>query len=57
MPRPQASQTRTPNSPLSKSQRLVQREAILLQQERGELTPEEAQAALKKLDSPPVLRG
>ncbi|WP_278911617.1 hypothetical protein [Deinococcus wulumuqiensis] len=49
--------TPTPNSPLSKQQRLAQREAILLQWARGELTPEAAKAALAKLDSPPVLRG
>lgn len=45
------------NSPLSKQQRLAQREAILLQQERGEITPEAARAALARLDGPPVIRG
>ena len=46
-----------PSSPLSKRERLAQREAILLQQERGEITPAAAKAALAKLDGPPVLRG
>lgn len=46
-----------PQSPLSQRERLAQREAILLQQERGEITPEAARAALAKLDGPPVLRG
>lgn len=45
------------SSPLSKRERLALGEAILSQQKRGELTPEQAQAALAKLDSPPVLRG
>ena len=48
---------KTPNSPLSKQQRLAQREAILLQQEKGELTVEQARAALAKLDGPSVIRG
>lgn len=54
MPRPQ---TPPPDSPLSRQHRLAQREAILLRQERGELTLQEAAAALARLDSPPVTRG
>lgn len=46
-----------PNSPLSKQQRLAQREAIRLQQQRGEISAEDAQAALAKLDAPTVHRG
>ena len=51
------SQTTPPNSPLSKRERLAQREVILQQERRGELTPAQARAALARLDSPPVLRG
>ncbi|WP_156123063.1 hypothetical protein [Deinococcus radiopugnans] len=43
-------------SPLSRQQRLAQREAILLQQERGELSVTAARAALARLESPPALR-
>lgn len=54
MPKEQQS---PPNSPLSKQQRLAQREAIRLQQQRGEITKQEADAALARLDGPAVVRG
>ncbi|GGO22148.1 hypothetical protein [Deinococcus humi] len=50
-------QTPPPRSPMSKQQRLAQREAILLQLSKGELTQTAAEAALAHLDSPPALRG
>lgn len=45
-----------PDSPMSRRERLAQREAILLQQERGEISVEAARAALARLESPPALR-
>lgn len=51
------SQTPPPHSPLSRQQRLAQREAILRQAERGEITQADAKAALARLDGPPVTRG
>ncbi|GGB64520.1 hypothetical protein [Deinococcus soli (ex Cha et al. 2016)] len=50
-------QTPPPRSPLSRQQRLAQREAILLQAERGEITQADARAAIARLDSLPVTRG
>lgn len=46
-----------PHSPMSNRERLAQREAILLQLSKGELTQTAAEAALAQLDSPPALRG
>lgn len=46
-----------PRSPMSRNERLAQREAILLQLAKGELTQTAAEAALAQLDSPPALRG
>ena len=44
-------------SPLSQQERERQRRAIQKQVERGELTPAQAESALRRLDSPPVTRG
>ncbi|WP_281173652.1 hypothetical protein [Deinococcus frigens] len=41
---------------MSKQQRLAQREAILLQQAKGEITVAAAKAALAKLGDTPALR-
>lgn len=46
-----------PDSPLSRRERLTQRETILRQKERGEITQADAEAALARLDGPAVTRG
>lgn len=50
--------TRPPShlSPMSERQREQERRAIKDQERRGELTPEQAKAALAQLSSPPVLK-
>ncbi|CAM3269395.1 hypothetical protein DESA109040_05955 [Deinococcus saxicola] len=41
---------------MSRRERLAQREAVLLQLSKGEITQTAAKAALAQLDSPPTLR-